>query len=163
MNLIFGMKVIYLMRLDSLVKIVVERCTRNTTKVPTVWNINYQIIKNNNTTTQKKASGCFPRCFSYIHYFRCWLCSEAVLRVLFSVRKNSRCRKGWPDPSSHTCRLRKNRSGRKRLPKAGRRWTSRWRAPCRGWTRCADNPRYRRFRSRPKGSTPLARLSRMRG
>jgi hypothetical protein len=38
---------------------VVERCTRNTTKVPTVWNINYQIIKNNNTTTQKKASGCF--------------------------------------------------------------------------------------------------------
>lgn len=59
MNLIFGMKVIYLMRLDSLVKIVVERCTRNTTKVPTVWNINYQIIKNNNTTTQKKASGCF--------------------------------------------------------------------------------------------------------
>ena len=51
MNLIFGMKVIYLMRLDSLVKIVVERCTRNTTKVPTVWNINYQIIKNNNTTT----------------------------------------------------------------------------------------------------------------
>ena len=59
MNLIFGMKVIYLMRLDSLVKIVAERCTRNTTKVPTVWNINYQIIKNNNTTTQKKASGCF--------------------------------------------------------------------------------------------------------
>lgn len=59
MNLIFGMKVIYLMRLDSLVKIVVERCTRNTTKVPTVWNINYQIIKNNDTTTQKKASGCF--------------------------------------------------------------------------------------------------------
>ena len=59
MNLIFGMKVIYLMRLDSLVKIVVERCTRNTTKVPTVWNIIYQIIKNNNTTTQKKASGCF--------------------------------------------------------------------------------------------------------
>ncbi len=66
MNLIFGMKVIYLMRLDSLVKIVVERCTRNTTKVPTVWNINYQIIKNNNTTTQKKASGCFsPMLFLY--------------------------------------------------------------------------------------------------
>ena len=59
MNLIFGMKVIYLMRLDSLVKIVVERCTRNTTKVPTVWNINYQIIKNNNTTTQKKGIGVF--------------------------------------------------------------------------------------------------------
>lgn len=59
MNLICGMKVIYLMRLDLLAKIVVERCTRNTTKVPTVWNINYQIIKNNNTTTQKKASGCF--------------------------------------------------------------------------------------------------------
>ena len=59
MNLIFGMKGIYLMLLDSLVKIVVERCTRNTPKVPTVWNINYQIIKNNNTTTQKKASGCF--------------------------------------------------------------------------------------------------------
>lgn len=66
MNLIFGMKVIYLMRLDSLVKIVVERCTRNTTKVPTVWNINYQIIKNNNTTTQKRHRGVFPRCFSYI-------------------------------------------------------------------------------------------------
>ena len=65
MNLIFGMKVIYLMRLDSLVKIVVERCTRNTTKVPTVWNINYQIIKNNNTTTQKRHRGVFPRCFSY--------------------------------------------------------------------------------------------------
>ena len=59
MNLIFGMKVIYLMRLDSLVKIVAERCTRNTTKVPTVWNINYQIIKNNNTTTQKKGIGVF--------------------------------------------------------------------------------------------------------
>lgn len=66
MNLIFGMKVIYLMRLDSLVKIVVERCTRNTTKVPTVWNINYQIIKNNNTTTQKRHRGVFPRCFSYL-------------------------------------------------------------------------------------------------
>ena len=59
MNLIFGMKVIYLMRLDSLVKIVAERCTRNTTKVPTVWNINYQIIKNNNTTTHKKGIGVF--------------------------------------------------------------------------------------------------------
>jgi len=59
MNLIYGMKGIYLMRLDSLAKIVVERCIRNTTKVPTVWNINYQIIKNNNTTTQKKASGWF--------------------------------------------------------------------------------------------------------
>lgn len=69
MNLIFGMKVIYLMRLDSLVKIVVERCTRNTTKVPTVWNINYQIIKNNNTTTQKKASGCFsPMLFLLYSY-----------------------------------------------------------------------------------------------
>ena len=67
MNLIFGMKVIYLMRLDSLVKIVVERCTRNTTKVPTVWNINYQIIKNNNTTTQKRHRGVFPRCFSYLN------------------------------------------------------------------------------------------------
>ena len=67
MNLIFGMKVIYLMRLDSLVKIVVERCTRNTTKVPTVWNINYQIIKNNNTTTQKKASGWFsPMLFLHL-------------------------------------------------------------------------------------------------
>jgi hypothetical protein len=44
---------------------VVERCTRNTTKVPTVWNINYQIIKNNNTTTQKRHRGVFPRCFSY--------------------------------------------------------------------------------------------------
>ena len=65
MNLICGMKVIYLMRRDSLVKIVVERCTRNTTKVPTVWNINYQIIKNNNTTTQKRHRGVFPRCFSY--------------------------------------------------------------------------------------------------
>lgn len=50
MNLIFGMKVIYLMRLDSLVKIVVERCTRNTTKVPTVWNINYHL---NNSYRQK--------------------------------------------------------------------------------------------------------------
>ncbi len=68
MNLIFGMKVIYLMRLDSLVKIVVERCTRNTTKVPTVWNINYQIIKNNNTTTQKRHRGVFPRCFSYLGF-----------------------------------------------------------------------------------------------
>lgn len=68
MNLIFGMKVIYLMRLDSLVEIVVERCTRNTTKVPTVWNINYQIIKNNNTTTQKKASGCFSPMLFLIHY-----------------------------------------------------------------------------------------------
>ena len=76
MNLIFGMKVIYLMRLDSLVKIVVERCTRNTTKVPTVWNINYQIIKNNNTTTQKKASGCFPRCFSYL-FLRYFLNNKA--------------------------------------------------------------------------------------
>jgi hypothetical protein len=45
---------------------VVERCTRNTTKVPTVWNINYQIIKNNNTTTQKRHRGVFPRCFSYV-------------------------------------------------------------------------------------------------
>lgn len=58
MNLIFGMKVIYLMLLDSLVKIVVERCTRNTTKVPTMWNINYQIIKNNNTTTQNQNLQC---------------------------------------------------------------------------------------------------------
>ena len=69
MNLIFGMKVIYLMRLDSLVIIVVESCTRNTTKVPTVWNINYQIIKNNNTTTQKKASGCFSPMLFLFGYF----------------------------------------------------------------------------------------------
>ena len=83
MNLIFGMKVIYLMRLDSLVKIVVERCTRNTTKVPTVWNINYQIIKNNNTTTQKKASGCFsPMLF---------LCSRTLLNKFY--RSHLPCQK----------------------------------------------------------------------
>lgn len=36
MNSICGMKVIFLMRLDSLAKIVVERCTRNTTKAAVV-------------------------------------------------------------------------------------------------------------------------------
>lgn len=85
MNLICGMKVIYLMRLDLLAKIVVERCTRNTTKVPTVWNINYQIIKNNNTTTQKKASGCFSPMlflclylrFSRLSFLLCRFCGEA--------------------------------------------------------------------------------------
>ena len=84
MNLIFGMKVIYLMRLDSLVKIVVERCTRNTTKVPTVWNINYQIIKNNNTTTQKKGIGVFfPDAFLILLFI---LCDEVILRfALFLV------------------------------------------------------------------------------
>ena len=91
MNLIFGMKVIYLMRLDSLVKIVVERCTRNTTKVPTVWNINYQIIKNNNTTTQKKASGCFsPMLFLFFGWVSmrlelwptaCYDAEEELLRM----------------------------------------------------------------------------------
>ena len=79
MNLIFGMKVIYLMRLDSLVKIVVERCTRNTTKVPTVWNINYQIIKNNNTTTQKKGIGVF-----FPDAFLIFETDSAIDRVLHS-------------------------------------------------------------------------------
>lgn len=82
MNLIFGMKVIYLMRLDSLVKIVVERCTRNTTKVPTVWNINYQIIKNNNTTTQKKASGCFsPMLFLLSRVFASEMPFDQIKRI----------------------------------------------------------------------------------
>ena len=30
-----------------------------------MWNTNYQIIKKNNTTTQKRHRGGFPRCFSY--------------------------------------------------------------------------------------------------
>lgn len=91
MNLIFGMKVIYLMRLDSLVKIVVERCTRNTTKVPTVWNINYQIIKNNNTTTQKKASGCFSPMlflFGYFGFFIFFRICRFDLVLHFLCREN---------------------------------------------------------------------------
>lgn len=47
------------MRLASLVKIAVEKCILSTIKVPTEWNTNCQIIKKNNTTTQKKASGWF--------------------------------------------------------------------------------------------------------
>ena len=47
------------MPLDSLVRIAVEKCILSTIEVPTVWNTSSQIIKNNNTTTQKKASGCF--------------------------------------------------------------------------------------------------------
>lgn len=47
------------MPLDSLVKIAVEKCILSTIKVPTEWNTNCQIIKKNNTTTQKKASGWF--------------------------------------------------------------------------------------------------------
>ena len=59
MNSTCGMKGIYRMHPDSLAKIVVEKCILNTIKVPTVWNINYQIIKKNDATTQKKASGWF--------------------------------------------------------------------------------------------------------
>ena len=43
----------------SLVRIAVEKCILSTIKVPTVWNTSSQIIKKNNTTTQKKASGWF--------------------------------------------------------------------------------------------------------
>lgn len=105
MNLIFGMKVIYLMRLDSLVKIVVERCTRNTTKVPTVWNINYQIIKNNNTTTQKRHRGVFPRCFSYQ--------SKYSFSKVFVLRTVS----NWRTSPSISSRLLRNLGGKaKRSP-----------------------------------------------
>jgi hypothetical protein len=47
------------MLLASLVRIAVEKCILSTIKVPTECNTNCQIIKKNNTTTQKKASGWF--------------------------------------------------------------------------------------------------------
>jgi hypothetical protein len=59
MNSIRWTKGICWMRLASLVKIAVEKCILSTIKVPTEWNTNCQIIKKNNTTTQKKASGWF--------------------------------------------------------------------------------------------------------
>jgi hypothetical protein len=89
------MKGIYLMRLDSLAKIVVERCTRNTTKALTVWNTNYQIIKNNNTTTQKKASGGFPRCFSYARASDKFFFVFSFKRFLITVFEWSSKQAGW--------------------------------------------------------------------
>lgn len=67
MNSIRWTKGICWMLPASLVRIAVEKCILSTIKVPTVWNTSSQIIKKNNTTTQKKASGWFsPMLFLFL-------------------------------------------------------------------------------------------------
>ena len=91
MNSIRWTKGICWMLPASLVRIAVEKCILSTIKVPTVWNTSSQIIKKNNTTTQKKASGWFsPMLFLFFGWVSmrlelwptaCYDAEEELLRM----------------------------------------------------------------------------------